>query len=159
MRRGHVVLPAALVAGTLSGAPSTLHAVATGRPVLRAAAAAGELLGRPGAGRGVFVHAAMTLAWTSVLVVVLPQRRTMTCGALAGLAIAGLDLTIAERRFPTIAALPRMPQVADHVLFGALVGVAVGRRGSCRPVCRAEALVSAVRTARDRGGRGTPRSP
>lgn len=130
LRRGHDVLPAALVAGALSGAPSTWHAVMTGRPLLRAVKAAGEPLGRPGAGRGAFVHAAMTVAWTSVLVVVLPRRRAMTCGALAGLAIAGLDLTIAERRFPAIAALPRMPQVADHVLFGALVGAVVARRDS-----------------------------
>ncbi|MDQ3308295.1 MAG: hypothetical protein M3499_08085, partial [Actinomycetota bacterium] len=51
-----------------------------------------------------------------------------TCGALAGLAIVGLDLTIAERRFPAIAGLPRAPQVADHVLFGALVGAVIARR-------------------------------
>jgi len=40
----------------------------------------------------------------------------------AGLAIAWLDLGIARRRFPAIAALRQGPQVADHVAFGAVVG-------------------------------------
>jgi hypothetical protein len=39
-----------------------------------------------------------------------------------------LDLTIAGRWFPAIAALPRLPQVADHILFGALVGAVVAQR-------------------------------
>lgn len=131
LRRRHDVLPVALVAGILSGAPSTTHAIVTGRSPLSAVKAAGELLGRPGFARGVFAHSLMTVGWTSALVVVLPQRRAMTWGALAGLAIAALDLSIAERHFPAIARLPRMPQVADHVLFGALVGAVIARR-DCR---------------------------
>lgn len=84
--------------------------------------AAGELLGRPTLVRGIVAHVLMTVAWTSVLVVALPRRNAVVWGAVAGGAIAGLDLAIADRRFPAIAALPRPPQVADHVLFGALVG-------------------------------------
>jgi hypothetical protein len=126
-RRRSDVLPAALVAGSLSGLPSTVHAVATGQPMLGAARAAGELLGRPGLAGGAIAHAAVTIGWTAVLVALLPRRATVTWGAVGGLAIAGLDLTIADRRFPAIASLPRLPQVADHVLFGALVGAVVAR--------------------------------
>jgi hypothetical protein len=119
----HQVVAAAVVAGVLSGAPSTVHALVTGRPVLGAARAAGEVLGRSGLARGLAAHAALSLVWAAVLGAVLPRRRRVLRGALGGLAIAGLDLTIAERRFPDIAALPRLPQVLDHVAFGALVGV------------------------------------
>ena len=118
----HQVVAAAVVAGVLSGAPSTVHALVTGRPVLGAARAAGEVLGRSGLARGLAAHAGLSLAWAGVLAAVLPRRRRVLGGALAGLAIAGLDLTVAERRFPDIAALPRLPQVLDHVAFGALVG-------------------------------------
>ena len=122
------MLPAAVVAGTLSGVPSTLQAVATGRPVLGATRAAGELLGRPGLRRGVLAHSIIALAWTNLLAVVLPRRHTAAWGAVGGLAIASLDLTIADRWFPTIAALPRLSQVADHIAFGALVGAVVAQR-------------------------------
>jgi len=53
-------------------------------------------------------------------------------GRLGGLGIAALDLGIAQRRFPAIAALPRAPQVADHVAFGAIVGAVLGRAGGAR---------------------------
>ena len=65
----------------------------------------------------------MSVAWTTLLTAVLPRRRTAAAGALAGLGIAVLDLGVAQRRFPAIAALPRVPQVLDHIAFGALVGV------------------------------------
>ena len=109
-RRGcpNLVLPAAVVAGTLSGLPSTVHAIVAGRPVLGSTRAAGELLGRPGMRRGALAHTAITVAWTNVLVVALPRRRTAAWGAVGGLAIAALDLKIADRWFPAIAALPRL---------------------------------------------------
>ena len=45
-------------------------------------------------------------------------------GALAGAAIATLDLgLVAPRRAPAIAELPQLPQWADHLAFGALVGL------------------------------------
>ncbi|MGI9052699.1 MAG: hypothetical protein ACR2HQ_08640 [Ilumatobacteraceae bacterium] len=116
------LLPAALVAGVLSGAPSTLHAIVTGRTVLTTVRAAGELLGRPTIVRGIVAHGLLTVGWTCVLVTVLPGRNAVMWGAVAGGTIAALDLAIADRRFPAIAALPRLPQVADHLLFGALVG-------------------------------------
>ncbi|MET0458812.1 MAG: hypothetical protein ABW195_06175 [Ilumatobacteraceae bacterium] len=104
-----------------------MPALAPRRRPRAAARAAGELLGRPGLARGGAAHAAMTLGWTTVLLVVLPRRSPVAWGAVGGLAMGALDLAIADRRFPAIAALPRLPQLADHVAFGALVA-AVARR-------------------------------
>jgi hypothetical protein len=44
-------------------------------------------------------------------------------GAASGLAIAALDLGVIGRRVPAIRRLPLAPQLADHALFGAVVGV------------------------------------
>lgn len=118
------VLRAAAWAAALSGAPSTLHALATGRDPLEATAAAGSILLPREASRtrlvaaAVPVHLALSLGWTLAL-----DRagvRTARAGALAGLAIAALDLGVAGRRFPRVRALPLVPQLADHALFGAL---------------------------------------
>jgi hypothetical protein len=119
---------AGAVAGVVSGAPSTLHALARGGDVLEASKAAGTLL-RPRAtrtgpllGAAALAHAALSLGWALVLAAVLPRRRTAAAGAAAGLAIAALDLGLIGRRFPRIRALPTAPQVADHLAYGATVG-------------------------------------
>ena len=116
------VARAALVAGTLSGLPSTVHAVAHGRSPLTATRAAGQLLGHPSIGRGVVAHVAITAWWTWVLQALLPRRHEVAWGAALGAGIAVLDLGVARRRWPAIAGLPTGPQVADHLAFGALVG-------------------------------------
>jgi hypothetical protein len=133
-------LVAGAVAAVLSGAPSTVHALITGRSLLEATAAAGTLLppmrisGGPrppeiriDVVRGLVVHGVLSLGWGAVLGVALPRRRPVLAGVGAGLAIAALDLGVAGRRFPRIRALPLGPQVADHVAFGAVVGVALSR--------------------------------
>ncbi len=132
MRR---VLRAALIAGTLSGVPSTLHAVATGRDPLEASKAAGTIL-RAGAASdtellatGIATHAAISLAWTAALTPMLPRRPPIAAGALAGALIALVDLGWAARHRPRIAALPRLPQLADHVAFGMLVAAVVASDG------------------------------
>jgi hypothetical protein len=128
-------LRAGAVAGVLSGAPSTVHALATGRSPIDALRAAGTLLvgddapPSPQAAAGVVAHGAISLGWGVVLAAVLPRRRTVAWGAVAGLAVAGLDLGVLGRRWPRIRALPTLPQVADHVAFGALVGAVVSRAG------------------------------
>jgi hypothetical protein len=122
-RGGATLGLAAVAAGVLSGAPSTAHAVATRRSVLASTRAAGTVLARPTLPRGVLAHIVITSWWTVVLAAVLPRRRTPIWGAAAGLAIGALDLGIARRRLPAIAALPRVPQLLDHVAFGAIVGV------------------------------------
>ena len=126
------------VAAVLSGVPSTLHALlVTGRP-LEAGLAAGSLLlpGERRPGRlllaAVPVHLSLSLGWGFALARLLPRRRPLPAGALAGLAIAALDLGLIGRRFPRIAALPQAPQVADHVAFGLAVAAVVGRRRAQR---------------------------
>jgi hypothetical protein len=133
-----VGLRAGAVAAVLSGAPSTVHALATGRSPFDAVEAAGTLLlpdDAPPSARaaaGLIAHGAISLGWGVVLAAVLPRRRTVVWGALAGLAIAGLDLGVLGRPWPRIGALPTAPQVADHVAFGALVGAVVSRAGRRR---------------------------
>ncbi len=124
------------VAAVLSGLPSTLHALRTGGDPLEASLAAGTLLlpaeqrvGRllPAAS---LVHAGMSLGWALVLAATLPARRTTLAGGLAGAAIAALDLGLVGRRLPLIRRLPVLPQLADHVAYGAVVGsVLAGRAG------------------------------
>jgi hypothetical protein len=130
-----VGLTAGVIAGALSGAPSTVHALVTGRPPLDAVRAAGTLLLADDAppirlaAAGVVAHGALSLGWGVALAGVLPRRRTAVWGALAGLVIAGVDLGVLARRWPRIRALPRWPQVADHVAYGALVGAVLSRTG------------------------------
>lgn len=118
------VLRAAAWAAALSGVPSTVHALATGRDPLAATVAAGSILLPRETSRArlvaaaVPVHLAVSLGWTLAL-----DRagvRSAHAGALAGLAIAALDLGVAGRRFPRVRALPVLPQLADHALFGAI---------------------------------------
>ena len=120
-----------LWAAALSGAPSTVHALATGGDPLEAALAAGTIL-LPGELRrsrllvaAVPVHLALSVGWTAVL-----NRagvRGARAGAVAGLAIAALDLGVLGRRYPRVRALPLAPQLADHALFGAIVGRLLAR--------------------------------
>ena len=119
-----------VVAGVLSGAPSTLHALVTGGDVLASTRAAGTLLpgrrDRPGVIAGAVAHGVITVVWVGVLAAA-SRRRPLGPwrGAVAGAGIAALDLgVIAPRRAPAIAALPQLPQWADHLAFGALVGAA-----------------------------------
>jgi hypothetical protein len=131
-------LRAGAVAGVLSGAPSTVHALATRRSPIDALRAAGTLLLADDApptaltAAGVVAHGAISLGWGVVLAAVLPRRQAVVWGALAGVAIAGLDLGVLGRRWPRIRALPTVPQVADHVAFGALVGAVFSRAGRRR---------------------------
>ena len=127
-------LVAGAVAAVVSGAPSTLHALLTRSSPLAATLAAGTLLlpreRRPLVlvAAAVPVHVALSLGWALVLSVLLPRRRTVAWASVAGLAIAALDLGVVGRRYPRIRALPQLPQVLDHVAYGATVGVVLSRR-------------------------------
>ena len=135
-------LRAGVVAGGLSGLPSTLHALLTGRDPLAAARAAGNLLlpadSSPAAllVAGGLAHGALSLGWGCGVAVAVPRsssaRRALVTGAIAGATIAALDLCLlahgpAGRRWPLIRALPVGPQILDHIAFGA-VAAAVAHR-------------------------------
>lgn len=135
MRDARSVARATAIAAVLSGAPSTAVELVTGGDALRAARAAGELVppgppdepGRPGFVRGLVAHTAVSVFWGLVLAVVLPRRRQVLWGAAAGACIAALDMGVIARRFPAIRSLPPLPQLADHLAFGALYGWAIDR--------------------------------
>ena len=133
VERGREVLVAGCLAGLLGGVPSTLHALLTGRDPLAATRAAGSLVGGPDRlllGVGTVVHAVVSVGWAAALLPVLHHvREPVTAGALLGAGIAAVDLRIAQYRFPSVAALPRWPQVADHVVYGACLGLVVDRSG------------------------------
>lgn len=119
---------ASVVGAALSGAPSTLVTIVRREPLLDSTRAAGALVldrSRSPAAlvvAGGVAHVAISAWWTLVLGAVLPRGRRARWGALAGLAIAALDLGIVGRRVPSIRELSLGPQVADHVAFGVLVG-------------------------------------
>lgn len=145
-----------MVAGVVSGAPSTVHAVLTGRDPLAAARAAGNLLLPAGAPPGALLlagglaHTALSLGWGTVAAVAVrrtslrsvaapaatvggtpPISRALAVGLAAGAAIAAIDLGLLAhgppgRRWPLIRALPVGPQVTDHLAFGAVAGVVAG---------------------------------
>jgi len=129
-------LAAGSVAAAVSGAPSTAHALATGADPLEASLAAGAMVlpneerALPLLAVATPVHVAISLGWALALAPLLPRRNTAAWGALAGLAIAALDLGVVGRRFPRIAALPTLPQIADHAAYGAAVGAVLSRRRS-----------------------------
>ena len=130
---GDAVL-AGLVAAATSGAPSTAVTLARREDLLEGVRAAGSLLlpretrTAPLLAAAVPVHLALSVGWALVLARVLPRGRELPAGALAGLAIAALDLGVVGRRLPRIRALPQPRQWADHVAYGLTVGAVLARR-------------------------------
>jgi hypothetical protein len=132
------VLAAATAAGILGGAPSTLHALATGRDPLEATLAAGSML-LPREQRTLplvvaagVVHTTLSGFWGCVLARTLPRRATPLAGAAAGVGICLVDIGLVGRRFPRVRALPFGPQLADHLVFGAVAGEVIARRRAAR---------------------------
>jgi hypothetical protein len=127
-------LVAGAVAAVVSGVPSSVWALATGRSLTEGALAAGSLVlpreQRPAVliAAAVPVHLALSLGWAFVLTATMPSRRSVGWATLAGLGIAALDLGVIGRRLPRIRALPQPPQVADHLAYGAAVGVVLDLR-------------------------------
>ena len=130
----HDGLHAGLVAAVVSGAPSTLVALARGDDLLEGGRAAGTLLlpretrTLPLLAAAVPVHVALSVGWALALERVLPRGREPLAGLAGGLAIAALDLELIGRRLPRIRALPQPRQWLDHAAYGLAVGVALARR-------------------------------
>jgi hypothetical protein len=118
----------------VSGVPSTAWEVARNGDPLAATLAAGSLVLPRETRRArliaaaVPVHLGVSLFWGVVLAHALPRRRTIVSGAAAGLAIAALDIGVVGRLFGRVRSLPVTPQLADHVLYGATVGLVLARR-------------------------------
>jgi hypothetical protein len=131
------VIEATLLAATISGLPSTLHA-AIKRRSLRAAAnyvydatrAVGTLVppSRPGFGRGLVVHLAISMLCGETLARTLPRDHAVEWGAAYGLVIGVINVGVIGRSFPAIRDLPLVPQIADNVMFGTVFAAALDRR-------------------------------
>jgi hypothetical protein len=127
-------LAAGALAAVFSGVPSTTHALLTGADPLEASLAAGSMIAprETRTGRlllaGATAHVVLSLGWAVALTATLPRRHTVVAGAVAGVAIAALDLGVIGRRFPRIRTLRTGPQVADHVAFGVIVAAVVRAR-------------------------------
>ncbi|MFC5730217.1 hypothetical protein [Nocardioides vastitatis] len=123
-----------LAGAIVGGAPSTLHALLTGRDPLAASYAAGRMVlpseQRPARllAAAVLAHGALSLGWAVPIAAATPPRRAALFGAAAGLAVAALDLGVVGRRIPAIRALPQGAQVADHVAYGVVVALVCARR-------------------------------
>lgn len=117
-----------LVATVFSGAPSTLHALATGGDPWEATFAAGRMLVDSASPVMLFaaaaiVHPLVSAFWTSVAAFVLPARHVTLAATAFAAAVGLLDLlVIAPRWFPEVAALAFWPQMADHLMWGACLG-------------------------------------
>ena len=138
------VLLAGLASSVVSGFPSTVWTLLEGGDPAEGGRALGKVL-LPREERtlvlllaGAPVHLALSLGWAGVLAAVLPEADEPSYGALAGLAIAGLDLAVLGRFFPPIKALPQGRQWADHVAFGLAVGVVLQNRRHARDRDREE---------------------
>ena len=119
-----------LAATLLSGIPSTLYALATARDVMAPTLAAGAMLLPNETSTlklvlaAAIVHPAVSLFWAAILAFLLPAHRTMLWAIVAAAAIALLDLgVIAPAFFPRVAELDFWPQFADHLMWGATLGL------------------------------------
>jgi len=117
---------ATAIAALVSGIPSTVHAIMTNQDPLAPTKAAGKLA-LPKEHRtphllaaAIPTHLAISLAWGYAIS--RTKNPTTTRGALAGLAIATLDLHLPGKRLAPVRSLPKAPQLADHIAFGATVG-------------------------------------
>jgi hypothetical protein len=127
-------LEAGLAGAALSGLPSTVVTLLRGEDLLDGARAAGAIV-LPGERRTAVllaaatpVHLALSLGWAAALARVLPRGREPLWGAVAGLAIAALDLGVIGRRIPAIRSLPQGRQWADHLAYGLTVGLVLRAR-------------------------------
>jgi hypothetical protein len=122
---------AALLAGFLSGIPSTLWAWLQGTDPLEATRAAGALLVGPDANlaatlaAAALVHGAMSGFWACTLCALLPRNWAVLWGLAAGAGIAVMDIALIGRFLPAISGLAFGPQLADHLAFGGIVGAVI----------------------------------
>ena len=127
---------AAVPAALLSGLPSTLSALVRRRDAWEAAAAAGAVVAPWEQRRPLLVvyaipvHFGISVFWSIALARVLPRRGTLLFALAGGGVIAAVDLAMVGRHLPPIRALP---QVLDHLAFGAVVGAVVAARRARRP--------------------------
>lgn len=130
-----------LTSTLFSGAPSTIHALLTHTDPLGATWAAGAMLlsaNEPFVllfAAAALVHAAVSAFWVLVFGFLLPNRLITPWAVVGAGAVALLDLLlIAPPFFPSVAALAFWPQFADHLMWGACLGLTLQfRQGRAGP--------------------------
>jgi hypothetical protein len=112
-----------------------VYAFLTHRDVLEATRAAGAMLIRPDAplaaliAAAALVHAVVSFFWASVLRFLLPPCHIAVWAMAWSAGVALLDLrVIAPIFFGSVASLPFWPQFADHLMWGACLGVTLQLR-------------------------------
>ena len=133
--RVRTTLIAGGLAGLVGGIPSTVYLLVTGGDVLEslnavvAMVSANDLPILQRIAVAAAVHFAVSLLWALVLVVLIPRRTAVVGALVASFLIAFLDLkVIAPLYFAEVAALAFIPQLADHLAWGATVGAVLRLR-------------------------------
>ena len=129
------LLAAGTAATLVSGIPSTVYAWLSGGDPLEATRAAGAML-IPAVSpltqllvAAAIVHVAISFFWAAILVAVLPRTHILVSATAAAALIGFVDLRlIAPLLFPEVAALAFVPQMADHLMWGASLGWVLARR-------------------------------
>jgi hypothetical protein len=129
------LLVAGSAAALFSGLPSTLYAFARHEDISEATRAAGAMLIPPGSSMlalfeaAAVVHVAVSFFWAAILVRFLPRRHVVLGAVTAAIGIGVFDLrVIAPFLFPEVAKLAFWPQMADHVMWGLCLGLALAWR-------------------------------
>ena len=126
---------AGAAATLFSGLPSTLYAFVRQQDISEATRAAGAMLISPGSSMlelfeaAAIVHVCVSFFWAAILVRFLPRRHVVAAAVAAAIAIGLFDLrAVAPLMFPEVARLAFWPQMADHVMWGLCLGLALAWR-------------------------------
>lgn len=133
------LLLAGAAATLFSGLPSTLYAYARHEDISEATRAAGAMLVSPASSMlqlfeaAAAVHVAVSFFWAAIVVRFLPRRHVVAGAVAAAIAIGLFDLrVVAPLMFPEVARLAFWPQMADHVMWGLCLGLALAWRDRLR---------------------------
>jgi len=107
-----------------------MWALLNGSDPLEATRAAGAMLAPADSGPSLLfasaalVHLAVSAFWAGVFGTLLPRRHVLVWAICGAAAVALVDLLlIAPRMFRGVAALAFWPQFADHLMWGACLGL------------------------------------
>ena len=128
-------LAAGAIATVFSGIPSTLYNLLTSGDVAEPTRAAGHMLIASDSSdpslfaAAALVHTSVSFFWAAILVALMPRKHVITASILAAALIAIIDLRlIAPAFFPEVARLEFLPQLADHLMWGACIGATLRYR-------------------------------
>ena len=126
------VLVASAWAALVSAFPSTLWELFTAGDPLESTRAAGAMLISYDSSDAALitaacvVHVSVTLFWAAILAWILPRKHIVWTSIVAAGVIAFIDLQLIARFFfPDVYVLEFWPQFADHIAWGAGLGVAL----------------------------------